>query len=56
MLDEPYRWVEAIRNRREYLADQLKSASPVVGCAYENGLLLLTTTTSSHAHTTHLRP
>ena len=44
MLDEPYRWVEAIRNRREYLADQLKSASPVVGCAYENGLLLLTTT------------
>jgi proteasome alpha subunit len=44
MLDEPYRWVEAIRNRREYLEDQLKSASPVVACGYENGLLLLTTT------------
>ena len=44
MLDEPYRWVEAIRNRREYLEDQLKSASPVMACGYENGLLLLTTT------------
>lgn len=44
MLDEPYRWVEAIRNRREYLEDQLKSASPVVGCVYEDGILLLTTT------------
>ena len=44
MLDEPYRWVEAIRNRREYVEDQLKTASPVVGRAYENGLLLVTTT------------
>ena len=44
MLDEPYRWVEAMRNRWEYLEDQLKSASPVVSTAYENGLLLLTTT------------
>lgn len=44
MLDEPYRWVEAIRNRREYLADQLEGASPVVGVAYGNGILLLTST------------
>jgi len=44
MLEEPYRWVEAIRNRREYLEDQLKEASPVVGLTYEDGLLLLTTT------------
>ena len=44
MLEEPYRWVEAIRNRREYVDDQLKAASAVVGCAYENGILLLTTT------------
>lgn len=44
MLDEPYRWVEAIRNRREYLEDQLKSASPVVAQQYENGILLLTST------------
>jgi proteasome alpha subunit len=44
MLDEPYRWVEAIRNRREYLEDQLRGASPVVGLAYADGVLLLTTT------------
>ncbi|MBI2502246.1 MAG: hypothetical protein HYW07_03325 [Candidatus Latescibacteria bacterium] len=44
MLDEPYRWVEAIRNRREYLEDQLRGASPVVGLGYADGLLLLTTT------------
>ncbi|MBT4502969.1 MAG: hypothetical protein HOC74_34870 [Gemmatimonadetes bacterium] len=44
MLEEPYRWIEAIRNRREYLDDQLQGASPVVGMAYQGGLLLLTTT------------
>jgi proteasome alpha subunit len=44
MLDEPYRWVEAIRNRREYLEDQLRDASPVVGLGYADGVLLLTTT------------
>lgn len=44
MLDEPYRWLEAIRNRREYLEDQLGEASPVVGARYENGVLLLTST------------
>jgi len=44
MLEEPYRWVEAIRNRREYLEDQLHDASPVVGLTYADGVLLLTTT------------
>jgi proteasome alpha subunit len=44
MLEEPYRWVEAIRNRREYLEDQLAGASPVIACRYADGLLLLTTT------------
>ena len=44
MLEEPYRWVEAIQNRREYLDDQLRGASPVVGLSYERGILLLTTT------------
>ena len=44
MLEEPYRWVEAIRNRREYLDDQLQNASPVVGLSYNCGTLLLTTT------------
>lgn len=44
MLDEPYRWVEAIRNRREYVEDQLRGASPVVATRYAEGLLLLTST------------
>ena len=44
MLDEPYRWVEAIRNRREYTDDQLAGASPVVALACADGLLLLTST------------
>jgi proteasome alpha subunit len=44
MLDEPYRWVEAIHNRREYLEDQLEGASPVVGVSYVDGVLLLTST------------
>ena len=44
MLEEPYRWVEAIQNRREYLEDQLRGASPVGGLSYEDGILLLTTT------------
>ncbi|HIG53215.1 MAG TPA: hypothetical protein EYG11_20830 [Candidatus Latescibacteria bacterium] len=44
MLEEPYRWVEAINNRREYLEDQLSGGSPVVGMTYADGVLLLTTT------------
>ena len=44
MLEEPYRWVEAINNRRDYLEDQLAGGSPVVGTTYDGGVLLLTTT------------
>lgn len=44
MLEEPYRWVEAINNRREYVEDQLASGSPVVGTMYADGVLLLTAT------------
>lgn len=44
MLEEPYRWVEAINNRREYVEDQLAGGSPVVGTTYSNGVLLLTAT------------
>ena len=44
MLEEPYRWVEAVRNRREFLEDQLQSAAPVIGIRYDNGVLLLTST------------
>jgi len=42
MLDEPYRWAEAVANRRDYIEDQLGSGSPVVGLNYRDGALLLT--------------
>ena len=42
MLDEPYRWIEAINDRRDYIEDQLRPGSPVVGLNYDDGMLLLT--------------
>lgn len=42
MIEEPYRWVEAIANRREYIEDQLRRGSPVVLLNFDDGLLLLT--------------
>jgi proteasome alpha subunit len=42
MYDEPYRWVEAVANRRQYLDEQLRQGSPVVALSYHDGILLLT--------------
>jgi proteasome alpha subunit len=42
MIEEPYRWVEAVANRREYIEDQLRLGSPVIALNYTDGLLLLT--------------
>ena len=42
MYEEPYRWVEAVGNRRQYLDDQFKQGSPVVALTYESGILLTT--------------
>jgi proteasome alpha subunit len=42
MYEEPYKWVEAVGNRRQYLDDQFKQGSPVVALAYEAGIVLLT--------------
>lgn len=41
MIDEPYRWLEAISNRKEYVRDQLKGASPVFAASLADGILLL---------------
>jgi proteasome alpha subunit len=41
MTEEPYRWLEAINNRREYIRDQLKSATPVFAISRPEGILLL---------------
>ncbi len=42
MIEEPYRWVEAIANRREYIETQLVSGSPIVALGCEEGILFLT--------------
>jgi proteasome alpha subunit len=42
MFEEPYRWVEAIANRREYLDEHLKGGSPVVALPCREGILILT--------------
>ncbi len=42
MYEEPYRWVEAVGNRRQYLDEQFKQGSPVVALTYEGGILLVT--------------
>ena len=41
MNDEPYRWLEAIANRREYIRDQLKGATPVFAFSRPEGILLV---------------
>jgi proteasome alpha subunit len=42
MTEEPYRWVEAISNRREYIEHQLAEGSPIVALTYKDGVLFLT--------------
>ncbi|WP_447978550.1 20S proteasome subunit A/B [Candidatus Nitrospira bockiana] len=42
MYEEPYRWVEAVGNRRQYLDEQFAQGSPVVAVGYDDGILLLT--------------
>jgi proteasome alpha subunit len=47
MTEEPYRWLEAITNRREYIEDQLAPGRPVVALSAEPGILLMTVKTST---------
>lgn len=42
MHEEPFRWVEALANRREYIEDQLATGSPIVGLSFRDGVLLFT--------------
>ncbi len=41
MTEEPYRWLEAIGNRREYVQEQLKGGSPAFAVSLPEGVLLL---------------
>ncbi len=42
MIEEPYRWVEAIANRREYIETQLATGRPIAALSYRDGILFLT--------------
>jgi proteasome alpha subunit len=42
MTEEPYRWVEAISNRREYIEHQLAGGSPIVALTYADGIVFMT--------------
>lgn len=41
MFDEPYRWVDAINQRRDYIEEQIKRSSPVVAISVNEGILLV---------------
>lgn len=41
MTEEPYRWLEAIGNRREYISEQMKGATPVFALSRPEGILML---------------
>ncbi len=42
MYEEPYRWIEAVANRRTYLDDQFTQGNPLVAVSFAQGILLLT--------------
>ncbi|GKS57338.1 proteasome subunit alpha [Nitrospira sp.] len=42
MYEEPYRWVEAVGNRRQYLDEQFRQGSPVVALSFGEGVLFMT--------------
>ena len=42
MIEEPYRWVEAVANRREYIETQLASGSPIAALSFADGILFIT--------------
>ncbi len=41
VIEEPYRWLEAVANRREYIQDQLRGATPVFAVSRPEGVFLL---------------
>lgn len=42
MFEEPFRFVEAIANRREYIESQIATGSPIAALNYRGGILLFT--------------
>ncbi len=42
MYEEPYRWIEAVANRRTYLDDQFAEGNPLIGVSFDDGILIIT--------------
>ena len=42
MIEEPYRWVEAVANRREYVETQLAGGSPIAAVGFRDGIVFVT--------------
>lgn len=41
MTEEPYRWLEAVANRRDYVREQIKPGTPVLAACLEGGIVML---------------
>lgn len=41
MTEEPYRWLEAVSNRRDYVREQIKPGTPVLAACLEAGVVML---------------
>ena len=53
MFEEHYRYLESIQNRRDYIEDQIQTGSPVIGLVYDDGVLILTLTSSQKLYEVH---
>jgi|TARA_B100000686_G_scaffold320891_1_gene373028 proteasome alpha subunit len=53
MFEEHYRYLESIQNRRDYIEDQIRTGSPVIGLVYDDGILILTLTSSQKLYEVH---
>ena len=40
MFEEPYRWMEAVSTRHNYVQEKLKMGQPVIAVPYNEGLLV----------------
>lgn len=41
MTEEPYRWLEAVANRRDYVREQIKPGTPVFAVCLEEGIVIV---------------
>ena len=41
MFEEPYRWMEAVSTRHNYVQEKLKMGQPVLSVPFDNGVLIM---------------